>query len=97
MNQCAGDNFAQADKLLNEQYKRLATCNLAKSQRAWLAYRDAECLFRVGPRDEGGSMWPMSQAGCLEELTKERSAHLARYLTCQEGDDTCPTFQCRSK
>lgn len=97
INQCAGDKFAQADKLLNEQYKSLSACNLAKSQRAWLAYRDAECLFQVGPRGEGGSLRPMANAACLEALTKERSLHLSYYLTCQEGDASCPTWHCRSK
>jgi uncharacterized protein YecT (DUF1311 family) len=44
---------------------------LMASQRAWLAYRDAECIWQ-GFSAHGGSMEPMLVSGCLAKLTEER-------------------------
>ncbi len=44
---------------------------LMASQRAWLAYRDAECTWQ-GFYAHGGSMEPMLVNGCLARLTEER-------------------------
>ncbi|WP_258042901.1 lysozyme inhibitor LprI family protein [Sphingomonas sp. NBWT7] len=45
------------------------------SQRAWLAFRDAQCAIET-KEVEGGSMAPMVRAGCLTRLTKERTKQL---------------------
>ena len=48
---------------------------LRKAQRAWIAFRDAECTYdTVG--DEGGSIQPMDYSLCLTRLTKLRTAQL---------------------
>ena len=44
---------------------------LMASQRAWLAYRDAECTWQ-GFYAHGGSMEPMLVNACLAKLTEER-------------------------
>jgi uncharacterized protein YecT (DUF1311 family) len=48
---------------------------LVKAQRAWVAYRDAECGSR-GFQYHDGSMEPMVYSGCLTELTKRRTEEL---------------------
>lgn len=48
---------------------------LMASQRAWLAYRDAECT-RQGFEAHGGSMEPMLVNGCLATMTGARIKEL---------------------
>ena len=45
------------------------------SQRAWLAFRDAQCVIESGEY-AGGSMQPMVRAQCLARLTRERTTQL---------------------
>lgn len=48
---------------------------LLKAQRAWLAYRDAQCAS-VGFQARGGSMEPMLISSCEADLTRNRTAEL---------------------
>ncbi|MBW9086335.1 DUF1311 domain-containing protein [Rhizobium wenxiniae] len=48
---------------------------LVKAQRAWLAYRDAQCAS-VGFQARGGSMEPMLISMCEADLTRKRTAEL---------------------
>lgn len=103
MNACAGMGFEAADAELNRIYGQLvartgkdsqARTLLTKAQRDWLAFRDAECAFQASGV-EGGSAQPMVVLGCREGLTRKRTADLKGYLTCQEGDLSCPTWSGR--
>ena len=49
------------------------------SQRAWLAFRDAQCVIEGG-EFAGGSMQPLAQAQCKTRLTNERTTQLAKLL-----------------
>lgn len=48
---------------------------LLASQKAWIAFRDAECTWQ-GFVSHGGSMEPMLVNGCLATLTRERIQQL---------------------
>ncbi len=48
---------------------------LMASQKAWIAFRDAECTWQ-GFESHGGSMEPMLVNGCLATLTRERIKQL---------------------
>lgn len=48
---------------------------LVKAQRAWVAYRDAECIS-AGFQARGGSMEPMIVASCEADLTRKRTEEL---------------------
>jgi uncharacterized protein YecT (DUF1311 family) len=98
MNICAGADYNASDAKLNADYgeivKRLsdnadARKLLQESQRAWIAFRDAECKFSSS-EVEGGSIYPMVYAGCLQTLTDARVEQLGAYLKCDEGDTSCP-------
>jgi uncharacterized protein YecT (DUF1311 family) len=54
---------------------------LVKAQRAWVAYRDAECSSR-GFQARGGSMEPLVLSACRTDLTQKRTAEL-KELTDQ--------------
>ncbi|CAD7054512.1 hypothetical protein RHAB21_00556 [Pseudorhizobium halotolerans] len=48
---------------------------LLASQRAWLAFRDAQCAL-YGYQARGGTMEPMLIYGCQAELTRQRTQQL---------------------
>ena len=48
---------------------------LLESQRAWLRYRDAQCMIEAG-RYAGGSLQPMVRAQCGTRLTNARTQQL---------------------
>lgn len=98
MNICADADYKAADAKLNKSYgeimKRLSDDNdgkklLQTAQRAWIAFRDAECKFSTeGSKD--GSIYPMLVSQCLAGLTETRGEQLKAYLNCEEGDMSCP-------
>jgi uncharacterized protein YecT (DUF1311 family) len=96
MNQCASKEYAALDAELNTQYNAqmgyLKTPARKKAlqdaQKKWIAFRDADCQYQAGKREEGGSLWPLVQAQCLSGQTKVRVQQLKAYTACrQEG---CP-------
>jgi uncharacterized protein YecT (DUF1311 family) len=90
LNQCAVDNLKSADKALNNVYQALiakqdeaaSKQRLKAAQRAWIAFRDRECAFEVGPQETGGTIWPTENAGCLEGITATRIRELKQALSC---------------
>ncbi|MCK9802210.1 lysozyme inhibitor LprI family protein [Pseudomonas sp. MAFF 302030] len=98
MNQCAAQQYKAADKELNARYQQInqrlkeqpeIKKQLVGAQRAWVAFRDAECGFSASGV-EGGSVYPLVYSNCTTALTKVRVEQLKTYLKCQEGDLSCP-------
>ena len=98
MNQCAAQQHAAADTELNALYQQISTRLkgqpdrkklLVETQRAWIAFRDAECTFSASGV-EGGSLFPLVYSNCTTDLTKVRVQTFKNYLKCQEGDVGCP-------
>lgn len=90
MTRCAGIDFEKADAELNRIWPEIKSDAqesdegtgktehldaLMASQRAWLAYRDAECAWQ-GFEAHGGSMEPMLVNACLAEMTNKRIKEL---------------------
>lgn len=57
---------------------------LVKAQRAWVAYRDAQCIS-LGFQAAGGSMQPMLISSCQADLTRKRTAEL-KELASEMGN-----------
>src|SRR4051812_10899539 len=80
MNVCASYRSDLADKALNEQFRQNLTAlkdaqaqtRLREAQRAWITFRDKDCLADTGPREESGSIWPLLHFSCLEKHTIRR-------------------------
>ena len=98
MNQCAAQQHKAADKELNALYQQITARLKADpdskklmvgAQRAWIAFRDAECKFSASGV-EGGSVYPLIYSNCITDLTKARVETFKNYLKCQEGDLGCP-------
>ena len=65
----------ETDKGMDSADLRGAEKALVKAQRAWVAFRDAECEVR-GFEMRGGSGEPMLVAGCTADLTDKRTKEL---------------------
>ena len=100
LNMCAGRAFEAADAELNAAYSQLAARLagqpdirklLAAAERPWVEFRDTECAFKSSGV-QGGSAHPMVESMCLTSLTKARIQDLRGYLTCKEGDLSCPSW-----
>ncbi|KWA82725.1 hypothetical protein WL29_26285 [Burkholderia ubonensis] len=98
MSACAERAYRKSDAELNRAYEAVTARvranrplaeKLVSAQRAWVAYRDAECGFSSAGA-EGGSVHPMVVSMCLDDLTKARTESLQGYLSCEEGDLACP-------
>jgi uncharacterized protein YecT (DUF1311 family) len=97
MNECAHRAFQKSDAELNALYRDIERRSsdpqsqklLIASERAWVAFRDAECTFSTAS-SVGGTIHPMAYSGCLERLTSARIGDFKRYLQCDEGDMSCP-------
>ncbi|MDF2621607.1 MAG: hypothetical protein K0S00_4266 [Xanthobacteraceae bacterium] len=93
MEDCLGKEVAEADEALNAAYqKMLATIdkdaspsdpkgawrdNLVAAQRAWIAFRDANCKFDlIGAEWRFGSGTNAARQECLLALTQSRTAEL---------------------
>ncbi len=94
----AEETFQQADARLNKEYRQIkerlqdspATAKyFIESQRKWVAYRDAECAFQASIA-EGGSVYSSIVQACMQSLTTARLGDFERYLSCEEGDLSCP-------
>lgn len=87
MNAQARAEFVQADAALNKTYEALLSKlpdaeskeKLKQSQRAWLAFRDAEAAF-VADQAGGGSMAPTLRYETKAELTEQRIKQLRVHL-----------------
>ena len=85
MTVCLGKELQAADARLNAAYKKAiasladdaaAKANLVKSERAWVAYKEAQCVGVVGERWAGGTGQGGAIAACLTGLTKSRILEL---------------------
>jgi uncharacterized protein YecT (DUF1311 family) len=97
LNHCADNEYASADKKLNEVYqqvlKQYATdsafiAKLKVAQRAWLAFRDAE-LQALYPAEnkpaEYGSAWPMCRGQQLATAYRGASPGIAAMVEGRQG------------
>ena len=100
LNECYCNAYKKADAELNVLYRQITarlkddkatTKLLVEAQRAWVAFRDAECDFSASGVS-GGSAHGMILAICLDKLTLKRIDDFKNYLNCQEGRLDCPVL-----
>ncbi|AXF19459.1 urease-associated protein [Burkholderia pyrrocinia] len=91
--QCAEKSRRAADSILNQTYKKLLNTlkddpdsglipktQIISAQRAWVAFRDAECDFRTSVNGGARQWLTVNHAQCLTELTEQRTKVLQDYL-----------------
>jgi uncharacterized protein YecT (DUF1311 family) len=86
MRKCAADNYALADKKLNQTYQKLIgqlsperKKRLIEAQRAWISFRDKTCSFESS-QALGGTAEPLFLTQCLAKVTQQRVQDLQNYL-----------------
>ncbi|MBV6656610.1 MAG: DUF1311 domain-containing protein [Devosiaceae bacterium] len=87
MNECAVQEFTEADLALNDAWDELRLARQAEpawqlileAQRSWLPFRDLHCEAEAA-RYEGGSIQPLIRYSCLASLTNQRTAQLRDFL-----------------
>ncbi|MGH6862282.1 MAG: lysozyme inhibitor LprI family protein, partial [Phyllobacterium sp.] len=93
-----GKAYQKSDAELNKLYRQIearlkgdadTTKLLVSAQKAWVAFRDAECNFSSSGVT-GGSVYPFVSSSCLDGMTQSRITDLKGYLACTEGDMSCP-------
>jgi uncharacterized protein YecT (DUF1311 family) len=95
LDQCAGMDFQKSDAKLNALYKSMMSkydaangALLKSSERAWIAYRDAECSYETN-LTVGGTINPMMDTMCRTKKTDDRIKELNTQLHCPEGNLDC--------
>jgi uncharacterized protein YecT (DUF1311 family) len=84
-----GEAHIAWDKELNRVYRELmrgldkdSAARLKKTQKAWLAYRDAEVdwLWSTALYGDAGTSGPVSVSGAGTELVRQRTCELNRHI-----------------
>ncbi len=86
LRECDAAELARQDQSLNATYKALEArlepedkASLVKAERAWLAYRQAECQFEASG-ERGGTEWPLLVNLCTIKRTEQRISDLQQAL-----------------
>lgn len=81
---CIGQELEVQDAALNSAYGKLSAAmndrqraNLLAAQRAWIAFRDADCAARYD--EDWGSLSRIEANGCVLRRTVERTLELERH------------------
>ena len=95
LNDCAYREYEAEDAALNAEYRKAlakaralddeyegqpaAVDELKSAQRAWIGYRDGQCVL-AGFQARGGQAEAMLVSGCLAELTRNRTQELREFV-----------------
>ena len=97
LNICSYEEYKAADAELNAMYRLLrekldgkAREFAARAEQAWITFRDAECLSRLGAREDSGTIYPLLFNVCMTRLTRERTKDLREQAKCPGTRLDCP-------
>lgn len=87
MKKCAADDYAIADKRLNQIYQQLIAKlqgeqkqRLIQAQRTWIQFRDQTCRFESS-QVLGGTAEGLFFTTCLTKVTQDRTQDLQEYIS----------------
>jgi uncharacterized protein YecT (DUF1311 family) len=97
MNECSGANLDAANAELSRVYNKLmaqqtdqpSKDQLKDVEGTWVAYRNKECVFEIGPQAQGGSIWPLEMNTCLQSKTDARIREIRATLGCVDNPAAC--------
>ena len=88
MNHTSLTDFENSDKRLNAVYAKILSsldeegkAKLKVSERAWLAYREAQARFEADVIARGGTMAPLIYNECRAALTNDRVKELQKSVS----------------
>jgi len=84
---CAERNYEAADAALNQLFRQVlgsehnptARSRLVAEERTWVIMKEKRCAAEAGPREKGGSIWPLENATCQQRETNARMQVFRRY------------------
>ncbi len=86
MVECISTEFERQDRTLNDTYRQLTTKlesenrnALKRAERAWVAFRDAQCGFEYAEQGEG-TLAPVVLVDCKLKMTIVRNRELRHFL-----------------
>lgn len=75
---CAEAKFERADRALNAEWRKLPHSNgMVLAQRAWVTFRDAECVA-ANPAEPQGREYLINKILCEATLTEQRTEQLRK-------------------
>ena len=87
LKKCAADDYAVADKRLNQVYQQLMgqlrgeqKQRLIQAQRTWIQFRDQNCRF-VSSQALGGTAEGLFFTNCLTKVTQQRTQDFQDYIS----------------
>lgn len=93
LNMASGYIYMIWDEELNSLWKRFSDSadastkeRVLKDERNWIAMKEEVLIENIGPREDGGSMYPMLENAFLENITRNRCAILASELAKIKGE-----------
>ncbi|ETP73053.1 Protein of unknown function (DUF1311) [Lachnospiraceae bacterium JC7] len=93
LNMASGYIYMIWDEELNSLWKRFSDSadastkeRVLKDERNWIAMKEEVLIENIGPREDGGSMYPMLENAYLENITRNRCAILASELAKIKGE-----------
>jgi uncharacterized protein YecT (DUF1311 family) len=96
MNRCAYEDFLAANgaqagvlKGITQGLAAPDRQRLRAAQKAWIAWRTAQCEFETGA-SSGGSAHELARWRCTGKFARERTVALEKLAHCPEGDIACP-------
>jgi uncharacterized protein YecT (DUF1311 family) len=97
MTRCADDLLKKANVEMAKTLQELLAATdkdnhkfVTEAQGAWVAYREKECLSRIGGSpNRGGTIWPMMYLECHVGLTRARIKDLKEQAKCPGGRMDC--------
>lgn len=97
MNVCSAALHKKLDAEMKRAYEALlkrATdktdkADIRDAQKGWTTYAAKHCKFQASGV-AGGSVHPLILNLCFVDLTEMRRKELAYFLTCEDGDLSCP-------
>lgn len=97
MTRCADDLLKKANAEMAKTLQELLAATdkdnhkvVTEAQQAFEAYREKECLSRIGGSpNRGGTIWPMMNLECHVGLTRARVKDLKEQAKCPGGRMDC--------
>ncbi|WP_049945802.1 lysozyme inhibitor LprI family protein [Butyrivibrio sp. LC3010] len=93
INQTAKHSFDIWDSEINNLWSRVnklldaaSKDNLLQEQRKWISVKDKIVPEALGPREEGGSIYPMLELSLFKDITKRRCYYLATIIADKNGE-----------
>ncbi|PTN53432.1 lysozyme inhibitor LprI family protein [Stenotrophomonas panacihumi] len=87
MNLCIYREYKQVESRVDHAYEGLLSSledpiPLQRAQLAWVAFRDASCLYEASGFGEEGSFYPFVTYSCRIDLAEKRLRDLEAYAEC---------------